>query len=56
MLLISLSTEEQSLERERASALGFDFHLIKPIDADEFRRALVQMAHDEHLCLDVDSL
>src|SRR5579863_2168100 len=49
VLLISLSTEEQSREREWANALGFDFHLIKPIDADEFRRALVQMAREEHL-------
>jgi CheY-like chemotaxis protein len=49
LLLISLSTEEQSLERERATALGFDSHLIEPVDADEFRRALAQMAREEHL-------
>ena len=49
LLLISLSTEELSLERGRANVLGFDFHLVEPINADELRRALVQMAPDEHL-------
>lgn len=44
LLLISLSYPDQQRERMRANALGFDFHLIKPVAADEFHRALVQIA------------
>ena len=51
LLLISLSTRDQESERRRANALGFDFHLIKPVDADEFHRAMTQMAHDYGLPL-----
>lgn len=51
MLSISLSTRDQESERRRANALGFDFHLIKPVDADEFHRAMTQMVHDYGLPL-----
>lgn len=54
LVLISLSHEEQNLDRARANALGFDFHLIKPVDTEEFRRALLQMARDENLWAAVD--
>lgn len=46
LLLISLSTQDQESERQLANALGFDFQLLKPVDADEFRRALAQIARD----------
>lgn len=46
VLLISLSTQDQESERRLANALGFDFHLVKPVDADEFRRDLLQIARD----------
>ncbi|HVX62547.1 MAG TPA: response regulator [Pirellulales bacterium] len=50
-LLISLSTSAQEHERRLANALGFDFHLLKPIDAEEFRRALDQIAMENGLPL-----
>jgi DNA-binding response OmpR family regulator len=53
LLLISLSTRDQESERSRANALGFDFHLIKPVDAEEFHRAMTQMARDYGLPLSV---
>ncbi|HEV7223964.1 MAG TPA: response regulator [Pirellulales bacterium] len=55
-LLISLSTRDQESERRRANALGFDFHLIKPVDSDEFHRAMTQMAHDYGLPLGAATL
>jgi hypothetical protein len=41
--------EDQQLERNAANKLGFDFHLVKPVDECEFHRALLQISADEGL-------
>lgn len=51
LLLVSLSREEQAHERNRATELGFDYHIVKPVDADEFQRAMEQIARDENLAV-----
>lgn len=49
LVLVSLSREDQNEARARATTLGFDYHVIRPVDADEFCRAVVQIVRDENL-------
>jgi DNA-binding response OmpR family regulator len=49
LLFVTLSSEDQQLERDVVNELGFDFHLIKPVEECEFHKALMQMVQEEGL-------
>ena len=44
VILIALTGYGRDEDRQRALAAGFDYHLTKPIDVDEFQGLIEQLA------------